>query len=49
MQLQGYDPKKFIFPVSKTQAYRQIGNSVAWPAVKSCAHEISRVLKERAR
>lgn len=49
MQLQGYDPQKFIFPVSKTQAYRQIGNSVAWPAVESCAREIARVLKERVR
>ena len=49
MQLQGYDPETFIFPVSKTQAYRQIGNSVAWPAVASCAREMARVLKERTR
>ena len=34
MQLQGYDPEKFIFPVSKTQAYKQIGNSITIPVVK---------------
>lgn len=44
MQLQGYDPNKFVFPVSNTQAYRQIGNSVVVPAVKSCAAEIAKVL-----
>lgn len=44
MQLQGYDPKKFIFPVSDTQAYRQIGNSVVVPAVAACAKEIAKVL-----
>jgi DNA (cytosine-5)-methyltransferase 1 len=49
MQLQGYDPKRYRFPVSKTQAYRQIGNSVAVPAITSCAHEIAKVLKERGR
>ncbi len=47
MQLQGYDPKRFIFPVSKTQAYKQIGNSVVWPAVHSCALEIAKVLRTR--
>jgi len=45
MQLQGYDPKKFVFPVSKTQAYRQIGNSVVVPAVAACAREIGKILK----
>jgi len=44
MQLQGYDPEKFIFPVSRTQAYKQIGNSVVVPAVKSTALEIAKVL-----
>jgi len=48
MQLQGYDPDKYFFPVSKTQAYRQIGNSVVVPAVEACAMEMVRVLKERA-
>jgi DNA (cytosine-5)-methyltransferase 1 len=47
MQLQGFPPDKFVFPVSQTQAYRQIGNSVGWPAVHSCAREIARVLEER--
>lgn len=45
MQLQGYDPKRFIFPVSKTQAYKQIGNSVVVPAIAACANEIGLVLE----
>ena len=48
MQLQGYDPDRYRFPVSKTQAYRQIGNSVAVPAVAACAREIAKVLRERS-
>jgi len=44
MQLQGYDPKKFIFPVSKTQAYKQLGNSVVVPAVHSIALEMVKIL-----
>ena len=47
MQLQGYDPEHFLFPVSRTQAYKQIGNSVVWPAIHSCALEIARVLRTR--
>ena len=49
MQLQGYDPDKFVFPVSKTQAYRQIGNSVVVPAVTECAMEIASVLKKKVK
>lgn len=49
MQLQGYDPRRFVFPVTDCQAYKQIGNSVAWPAVHSCALEIARMLRERRR
>lgn len=45
MQLQGYDPRKFVFPVSNTQAYRQIGNSVAVPAIRETAVQIAEVLK----
>jgi DNA (cytosine-5)-methyltransferase 1 len=45
MQLQGYDPKRFTFPVSKTQAYRQIGNSVVVPAIRECAFQIAEVLR----
>ncbi len=44
MQLQGFDPRTFRFPVSKTQAYKQIGNSVVVPAVEATAREISKVL-----
>tara|TARA_R110000824_G_scaffold4217_1_gene20039 strand:- start:1452 stop:2489 length:1038 start_codon:yes stop_codon:yes gene_type:complete len=44
MQLQGYDPKTFKFPVSRTQAYKQIGNSVVIPAIQATAREISKVL-----
>ena len=45
MQLQGYDPAKFIFPVSQTQAYKQIGNSVVVPAVSESAAEIAKILR----
>ncbi len=44
MQLQGYDPNKFIFPVSKTQAYRQIGNSVVVPAIADCALQMAKII-----
>lgn len=47
MRLQGYDPSKFVFPVSNTQAYRQIGNSVVVPAVSACAQEIARQIVKR--
>jgi DNA (cytosine-5)-methyltransferase 1 len=49
MQLMGYDPEKFIFPVSDTQAYRQIGNSVVVPAIEETAKEIVRVLEKKQR
>ncbi len=45
MQLQGYDPNKFLFPVSNTQAYKQIGNSVVVPSVNSSARLIADVLR----
>lgn len=48
-RLQGFDPDRFIFPVSHTQAYRQIGNSVVVPAVAATALEIARTLAERKR
>lgn len=47
MQLQGYDPSRFVFPVSKTQAYRQIGNSVVVPAIRSTAKEMAKMFKTR--
>jgi len=45
MQLQGFDPASFNFPVSDTQAYRQIGNSVAIPAVAETAKKIELMLR----
>lgn len=47
MQLQGYNPRVFLFPVSRTQAYHQIGNSVVVPAVTATAREIALVLTRR--
>lgn len=44
MQLQGYEPGRFHFPVSNTQAYRQIGNSVVVPAIADCAKIIAGIL-----
>lgn len=46
MQLQGLDPKKFSFPVSNNQAYKQIGNSVVVPAIKDTAENIIKVLNK---
>jgi DNA (cytosine-5)-methyltransferase 1 len=45
-QLQGFDKKRFRFPVSDTQAYRQIGNSVPLPAIEAVAKEISFILSK---
>jgi len=39
-------PKDFVVPVSRTQMYRQFGNSVAVPAVEAVAREMALVLKE---
>ena len=39
-------PKKFIFPVSRTQMYRQLGNAVVVPVVKEIAKEVIKVLAE---
>ena len=44
MKLQGYDPNRFIFPVSNTQAYKQIGNSVVVPTIIECANEIAKII-----
>ena len=49
MQLQGYNPKRFVFPVSQTQAYKQIGNSVVVPAIGETAREIIKVLEDKRR
>ena len=37
-------PKEFFFPVSRTQMYRQLGNSVVIPVVKKIAKEIIKYL-----
>lgn len=43
--IMGFD-KDFIIPVSRTQMYRQMGNSVAVPAVKEVAKAIAKKLEE---
>ena len=40
-------PDDFVFPVSRTQMYRQLGNSVVVPVVKMIAEEVYRVLNIR--
>ena len=39
LRMQGF-PDDFIFPVSETQAMKQLGNSVAVPAIRAVASEI---------
>ena len=41
--IMGFD-NNFIFPVSRTQMYRQLGNSVAIPVIKAIAQEIYKVI-----
>lgn len=43
-RLQGF-PENFRIPVSDTQAYRQFGNAVAVPAIRSVAQQLAPVLK----
>ena len=38
-------PDDFIVPVSRTQMYRQFGNSVAVPVIKAVAKEVKKYLK----
>lgn len=47
LKMQGF-PRGFQFPVSETQAMKQLGNSVAIPAVKAVAKEILNKLKEKS-
>jgi len=49
MRLQGFNPRKFNFPVSDTQKYRQIGNSVVIPAISSTAKQIIQILNDPTR
>lgn len=39
-RLQGF-PKSFVIPVSDTQAYKQFGNAVAVPAIRSVAKKLA--------
>jgi DNA (cytosine-5)-methyltransferase 1 len=41
--IMGFD-KKFVVPVSRTQAYRQFGNSVAVPAIEATAKKILEII-----
>ena len=44
LRMQGF-PDDFVFPVSETQAMKQLGNSVAVPAIEAVAKEIMKDLK----
>lgn len=44
LRMQGF-PNDFEFPVSETQAMKQLGNSVAVPAIQATANEIMKRLK----
>ena len=46
-RLMGF-PDDFIVPVSRTQMYRQFGNSVAVPMIKSVADEMKKVLNKNS-
>lgn len=42
-RLQGF-PDSFIIPESKTQAYKQAGNSVSVPVIRAIAHQIKKAI-----
>lgn len=44
-KLMGF-PDNFVFPVSDTQAMKQLGNSVCIPAIQATANQIIKILKE---
>ena len=46
-KMQGF-PADFKFPVSETQAMKQLGNSVAVPAVQATAEKIIQVLTNQS-
>lgn len=47
LRLQGFDDKKFIFPVGITFAYKQLGNSVVIPAIEESAKVLAAILKQK--
>lgn len=44
-KLMGF-PDDFVFPVSETQAMKQLGNSVAVPAIQATANEVIKALRK---
>nr|WGE04223.1 DNA (cytosine-5-)-methyltransferase [Bacillus subtilis] len=46
LKLQGF-PLNFSIPVSRTQMYRQLGNSVSIPVIKAVADEMKKILREK--
>lgn len=44
LKMQGF-PEDFVFPVSEVQAMKQLGNSVAVPAIQATAKEIIKALQ----
>ena len=47
-RLQGF-PEDFEFPVSRTQAYKQLGNAVSVPVVTQVANQIMKVMSNKKR
>lgn len=45
LKMQGF-PDDFVFPVSEGQAMKQLGNSVAVPAIQAVAHNLIKALEE---
>jgi DNA (cytosine-5)-methyltransferase 1 len=48
LKMQGF-PDDFIFPVSEVQAMKQLGNSVAVPAIQATADQIIKALRKAAK
>lgn len=42
-------PDDFIIPVSRTQMYRQFGNSVAIPMIKAVADEMKKIIYAKSK
>ena len=48
LKMQGF-PSNFMFPVSEVQAMKQLGNSVAVPAIQATAEQIIKALRKAAK